>query len=625
MKRIITILLALCLALSPVLSTNVYAASKKTSKVSDKKSAEDEAAEYIEQGLECLLDPELFGDAYEMFAKADELGDPDGSFLAGYTLQVIQGSVGGFFDEDIAEYYEKCADDNPFACSCLAILLANNSRPLYDPDAADEYAVAALDMLSDLDDIPEKMDFVCYNALGLLFSNEALGYIDYETAVECYMEAADKGYAPAIFNVGYMYENGYGVDMDYEEAMNYYQEAADLEFSNAYYEIASMYESGCGVDVDEEMAFENYAEAADCGSADALAVVGAFYDYGIGVEQDEEQAYEIYAAAAEAGSQFGMRCAAYDLFYGVGVEQDEEAAIEMYEDTADTGDYISMYCLGLIYDDGYFGDEDPETAMYWYQLAAERGYADAMYSVGCNYANGCGVDEDYDEAFYWYQLAADAGNVNAMNSVGYMYENGLSVDEDFDMAMEYFLKAADLGNPTAMENIAIMYENGYGVKKNQKKADEWYEKAEKASADEAEEETEDDELDNELDKKEVFAYSMAENHEGFTIENFKNGVFITVDSSYELESDAWVGIVPSGKKFKNGGEAASNDILYTYVENFDERDDDDGYYFSFATEYVEDVEDGTYDMVLCNNDMKDGKVLLQFSINKSGSKINIAE
>ena len=50
-------------------------------------------------------------------------------------------------------------------------------------------------------------------------------------AFEYYEKAAGSGDATGMYNVAFMYENGYGVDADIEKAKKYYKMAADNGYS----------------------------------------------------------------------------------------------------------------------------------------------------------------------------------------------------------------------------------------------------------------------------------------------------------------------------------------------------------------------------------------------------------
>ena len=61
---------------------------------------------------------------------------------------------------------------------------------------------------------------------------------------------AEQGYAPAQYNLGIMYDNGYGVPQDYAEAMKWYRLAAEQGHTDAQYNLGLMYDNGRGVPQD---------------------------------------------------------------------------------------------------------------------------------------------------------------------------------------------------------------------------------------------------------------------------------------------------------------------------------------------------------------------------------------
>ena len=75
-------------------------------------------------------------------------------------------------------------------------------------------------------------DEVAYDAQALDTNYAlALAYIgreDYDKAMEWYQRAAELGNLAAVYEIGVMYENGWGVAQDYDKAMEWYQRAAEL-------------------------------------------------------------------------------------------------------------------------------------------------------------------------------------------------------------------------------------------------------------------------------------------------------------------------------------------------------------------------------------------------------------
>ena len=73
---------------------------------------------------------------------------------------------------------------------------------------------------------------------------------DYGTALREWRPLAEQGDAGAQLNLGFMYDNGYGVSQDYEEAVKWYLRAAEQGSDRAQYNLGLMYDVGYGVPQD---------------------------------------------------------------------------------------------------------------------------------------------------------------------------------------------------------------------------------------------------------------------------------------------------------------------------------------------------------------------------------------
>ena len=102
----------------------------------------------------------------------------------------------------------------------------------------------------------------------------------------------------------------------------------------------------------------------------------------------------------------------------------------------------------------------------------------------------------------------------------------------------------------------------------------------------------------------------------------KEGEFLVfkVSPTIKLDENSWLGIVPAGKEYRNEADADEVDIYWTYPENFNDRKADEAYIFRIDTANVEGIEDGSYSMVLCDND-DEGLVILQFPIVIKGANL----
>jgi TPR repeat protein len=109
---------------------------------------------------------------------------------------------------------------------------------------------------------------------------------DYATALREFKPLAKQGYADAQFNLGVMYDNGYGVPQNYNTAVKWYQLAAKQGYADAQFNLGLMYDKGQGVPQDYKTAVKWIRLAAKQGYARAQFNLGVMYDSGRGVIQD---------------------------------------------------------------------------------------------------------------------------------------------------------------------------------------------------------------------------------------------------------------------------------------------------------------------------------------------------
>ena len=73
---------------------------------------------------------------------------------------------------------------------------------------------------------------------------------DFATALKEWKPLAGQGDADAQYNLGVMYERGYGVSQDDKEAVNWYRLSAEQGYANAQSNLANRYYYGEGVNKD---------------------------------------------------------------------------------------------------------------------------------------------------------------------------------------------------------------------------------------------------------------------------------------------------------------------------------------------------------------------------------------
>jgi len=141
---------------------------------------------------------------------------------------------------------------------------------------------------------------------------------NYKEALTWFRQAADKGNAIAQNNLGYMYDNGLGVEKNYVEAVKWYRKAADQGNADAGNNLGCMYYNGLGVEKSDTeavkwlykaakqgnvAAYENLVNMAENGNADAQYNLGIMYEVGLGVKKSITEAKKWYTKAADQGCE----------------------------------------------------------------------------------------------------------------------------------------------------------------------------------------------------------------------------------------------------------------------------------------------------------------------------------
>ncbi|ROO27984.1 hypothetical protein SAOR_06650 [Salinisphaera orenii MK-B5] len=114
---------------------------------------------------------------------------------------------------------------------------------------------------------------------------------------------AEQGNASAQYNMGVLYDEGYGVERNYETALEWYRRAAEQEYAKAEHNLGIMYQEGHGTEADPERAAEWFRRAAEHGEPAAQNNLAVMYVRGQGVPRNLGEAAKWAARAAEAGNE----------------------------------------------------------------------------------------------------------------------------------------------------------------------------------------------------------------------------------------------------------------------------------------------------------------------------------
>ena len=139
---------------------------------------------------------------------------------------------------------------------------------------------------------------------------------------------ATRGDVIAQFTLGSMLY--YGSD-ETVQAVDWFRRAAAKDFAPAEFQMGQLYDFGFGVPKDDKRALEWYVKAAQHGSAPAARAVGEFYRRGRSIKADAAQALRWYRQAADGDDLRAQYQLAQMYFDGTGVARDYVTAYMWFD------------------------------------------------------------------------------------------------------------------------------------------------------------------------------------------------------------------------------------------------------------------------------------------------------
>ena len=320
-------------------------------------------------------------------------------------------------------------DNNPNVAKSLNDLGTFYNDNLDQPQEALNYFKQALEMYKQTYEQKKHPGIaITLNNLGIVYSalgkpTKALKY--YQQALEM-RQALYTGNHPhianSLYSIGHMYHS---LDK-FKEALEWYQKAADQGHKCAQHDLGWMYQNGQGVDQNYQEAFKWYQKAVNQGDATAQNNLGFVYENGLGIAQDYQEAVKWYKKATDQGDEYGKANLGRMYYHGTGIEKNIEEASKLFNEVAkyfeeeaekDLLDLDGWYILGWMYQHGQGVPLNYQESIKSYQKAANQGFAAAQYKLGTMYYSGNGIKQDYEEALKWFQKAADQDDINAQANV----------------------------------------------------------------------------------------------------------------------------------------------------------------------------------------------------------------
>jgi len=278
-------------------------------------------------------------------------------------------------------------------------------------------------------------------------------------------QAGDAGDAHTKYQLGLMYQNGWGVSQDDTQCRAWFETAAQLGHGQAQLAVAKLLEA----ELNFQQALLGYQRLATLGEPEACAALGRFYWLGQGTSKDDFLALTWTLRAAETGqSQAFMNLGQW--FSGEPQRIIQSCLIK----AAQAGSAEAQCAMGLIYSEGQDMPNEMMQARDWFLEAAELGDAKAQWNLALMLISGSqGVKKDLKQAFVLCQKAALQGFVPAQASLGILYARMKKPDK----AAEWWQVAAGQGDPEAQFNLANAYSKGQGITQDAALAADWLTKA----------------------------------------------------------------------------------------------------------------------------------------------------
>jgi len=333
-------------------------------------------------------------------------------------------------------------------------------------------------------------------------------------AVLWYQEKASHGDAEAQYNLGNVYEVGFGVEVNFELAAKWYKDAAEQEHELAQLKLGILYILGKGVRESTLKGGKWIRAAARQGNSVAQTLQDRVLSHNVqqdfdvkalvnsvrqGLEKGETNAEETIKLALLKIERIGKDAPKDSRFVkgvtGSGAKKgsvgnripsflDKESqtnteigtSISIVRRYAKEGIAEAQYKLARYYETGEKVERSRSEAFKWYIAAANQNHAPSQYRLGMAFLYGFGVEQNIETARAWLKKAKLANDPNATLFLQHMsLAKGKGVDKS--IALSWYLERSLTGDGEAMLALGNMYESGWGVNQNSNEAKKWYIKA----------------------------------------------------------------------------------------------------------------------------------------------------
>jgi len=338
--------------------------------------------------------------------------------------------------------------------------------------------------------------------------------------LDWYLPAAKEGDIEAQYNLGYMFETGWGgAAVDIKQAAKWYREAAGQQHDMAQLRLGMIGIMGSDEETSRIQGIALIRSAAENGNRIAEMLIQEVYDADDVAKLDDVAIVDGLRRVADEGeaeateyifSSIEKARRRIDIVALVDSEKSSEQKGELTQPLPDRVDNrLSNVDKAVQLLDRVGTAELNDIAVDSTQFAmvdrtrssmsderntrtrnentfkknqdnyesAERGDANAQFQLGVQYMQGQGVERDYEEGIRWLSEAADQNHESAQLYLQ-LWDNDFEVGQQGDsIGVRWLKEAARALNVDALYRLGFLYESGRGVIANEVEANKWYQLA----------------------------------------------------------------------------------------------------------------------------------------------------
>lgn len=235
---------------------------------------------------------------------------------------------------------------------------------------------------------------------------------DYEEAYKIFSYLYEKGDYEVFGYLGYMLENGLGVEEDIKKAIDFYERGVLNQDDKCLYHLGMCYLNGKGCVKDVAIAKLYLSQSNDI---EAIMQLAKIYE-------DEGLAGEAFHCYFKAARRYNID---------------------------------AMYKTGMAYFDGKGIKRNISGAMRFLAESAYLMQKESICQVGYMLIKGIGFDEDVSKGLDFIRFSANLGCMNAYVLLAKFYEFGQYVDKDIQLSIHYYQKAIEINEDVSLKNKVV--------------------------------------------------------------------------------------------------------------------------------------------------------------------------